>query len=170
MPIATFDTDLQGLAFLFSSPGALLAASTATFDGTVGQPDPGSALLTIPFVPNADSANSNEQIDFGINFAAMNLSGKTLTARVRLDSGLGAGGAAKLILKSGSNFFYADGGFQNLTAGGDWVTLSMSLDAPAFMAPGYTPTQIVQVAVEIQANGAAAFTTATVHIDTIGYQ
>jgi hypothetical protein len=169
VPLATFDTSLQQWSFLFSSNPP--AASTAAFDGAVGQPDPGSAMLTIPFVPNPSSATTNEQVDFGINFAApMDLSGKTLTARVKLDAGLGAsGGGAKLIIKSGAAFVYADGGFQNLTPG-DWITLTTSFDTPGFAGAGYTPTQIVQVDVEIQANGATAFTTATVHIDTVGYQ
>jgi len=168
VPLATFDTNLQQWDVVgFSLPTA--TAPTVAFDGTVGQPAPGSAVLTIPFVDNPDSANSNEQVDFGIKLPPTDFSGKAFTARVRLDSGLSAsGGAVKLVFLSDGGF-YADGGFQDLLPGG-WITLSTSLDDPDFADALFAPSQIVQIAVEFQANGPGPFTAATIHVDTIGYQ
>jgi hypothetical protein len=166
VPLTTFDTSLGGWDIVdYSTP----TAATAAFDGTVGQPLPGSAVLTIPFVPNPDSANSNEQVNFGATFAPLNLAGKTLSVRVKLDSGLSPdGGAAKLTFYSAGHL-YAEGGFQLLPVG-EWVTLSVALDDPDSPDPAYTATQIVEVDVEIQANGPGPFTTATIHVDTPGYQ
>jgi hypothetical protein len=57
----------------------------------------------------------------------------------------------------------------NLVAG-SWVTLSVPFSTPGFAVTGYDPTQIKQVAIEIQANNAGSFSTTTVHVDTFGYQ
>lgn len=164
--IATFDSSLQGWSVLQNLPDAGTGA-TATPDSTVGQPSPGSAKLVIPFVNN--TAPANEQVDFGIGMTAANWAGKTLTMLVMLDAGQTATGlGAQIILKSGTSFVYANGGFQNLVAG-TWVTLTVPVSAPGgFVATGFDPTQIVEVDVEIQANNTNSFTTTTVHVDTIG--
>ena len=179
IPIGTFDTDLSGFSLLFVTPTLQPeggAQPTAEFDSTTGKPDPGSAQLTIPFTPMTPSMD--EHVEFGKNFTPTDMTGRILTARVMLDAIDGSaspGVQAFFVIKSATAtnanaFIYANGAFTNLSAG-NWVTVVMLADSPGFAATGFDPTRIEQVAVGIQGDASnAGLTTASVHIDSIGYQ
>ena len=95
----TFDTDLNGFDIdpnPTTNPvnlGAIAADGgapvTATFDGSVGMPAPGSAHITATF------SDYNQVVAFrhvyANNTQMVDLTGATLTARVRLDPGADGG-------------------------------------------------------------------------------
>jgi hypothetical protein len=179
IPICTFATGLDTCSLLFVTDSLKPEAGdqvTAEFDGTIGRPDPGSAKVAIPFAPMAGV--TDEHIEFGANFTPVDMRGRIITARVMLDAVDGsasAGVQAFFVVKSATAtnpnaFVYANGAFTNLNAG-NWVTVIMLADGPGFMATGFDPSRIQQVAVGIQGNPAnAGLTAATLHVDSIGYQ
>ena len=179
IPLGTFNTDLDGFSLLFVTPTLqpeVGAQVTAEFDGTIGRPNPGSAKLTIPFLPMTPSMD--EHVEFGKNFTPVDMTGRIITARVMLDAVDGSaspGVQAFFVIKSATAtnpnaFVYANGAFTSLSPG-NWVTVIMLADAPGFAATGFDPSRIQQVTVGIQGDASnTGLTTATVHVDTIGYQ
>jgi hypothetical protein len=169
----TFDTSLQGFSlsdssFVFPDGGA---APALTFDSTEGDPA-GSAKLVIPF-------NSyNQQVDTQINLSpTINLTGKTIHAMVKLDSGTFTGGYLQLHASGPDYSHYAQatgaGAINAATLGtGQWVDLTMPLSAVT--TTGFDATKILQVGIQFGTGsgpegGAFPTTTqpVTFHIDSI---
>jgi hypothetical protein len=170
----TFDgPDLQAW-ILGGTPSDLVAGSREVFDDQHGSPSPGSARVTIPFTA------ANQQIAFEYNFAGpTDLSGKTMTARLRVNSCDNGGLQAGLAYKSVSGVYvYAASFVQPVTPANGWVTLSLSFDAPTgFIDTSHTyadgavimpdPKMGLEIDVIVLA-GSAPSGTADVSIDTIG--
>jgi hypothetical protein len=189
----TFDSDLNGFdidPFPTTNPVNLGAISadggapvTATFDGSVGMPLPGSAHVTATF------SDYNQVVAFRHvylnNTQMINLTGATLTARVRLDADADGGattftgGVARIYALSTPTtpgFFLAEGGTVALNDN-NWHTMTFHLTAAEFIDPSFDPTKVVQIGVHIAtpppgaADAAAppygAAQPVSVHIDTL---
>ena len=137
-----------------------------TSDGSPLAPVPGSVKLTIPF------ANANEEMLFAQNTSGLNMAGATITAQIKLDSGLNTGptnvGRAFLIVKSGTGYVYGAGPAVSLDPTAGWVGLTLNVDAPSLpLFPDYDPCDIREIDVSVQTGSQGTYTTAVVHIDTI---
>jgi hypothetical protein len=107
------------------------------------------------------------------------LSGKTITAWVRIESGFGeaeelmtAPGNAKLYVKTGADYVYGSATVANLTAIGVWLQLTFEVDFPGYQAETgtYDPTDVREIGVQLDTNMASTTAApAVVLIDTISY-
>jgi hypothetical protein len=141
-------------------------------DPSLGEPAPGSAKLTLRFTSGAQSAN------FAMNFGSgtepgIDLAGKTLQARVRVEAGAPATTYAKMYVKTGASYYYADSGQITLLAD-SWSTISFSgFGAPSYpSAPDptlYTLGDVREIGMEIGATEIAAPVAAVIHIDSVSY-
>jgi hypothetical protein len=154
------------LAPMTGADGSFTGGTLRELDQTQGDPTNGSVKLTIPFTA------PNQVMLFAHQYAGVNMSGATVTARVRLDSGLITGptdlGQAFIALKSTSAYIYAAGPDIALDPTGGYMTISANADAPsAGLFAGYTSCDIREIDVVIQSGQNGNFRQAVVHIDTI---
>jgi len=188
----TFDSDLNGFDIdpnptnnplnlgVVVDGGSLV---TLAFDGGVGMPQPGSAHVTAMFT------DYNQLVAFRHvyqNTLPINLTGATLTARVRLDADADGGattftgGVARIYALSTPTtpgFYLAEGGTVSLNDN-NWHTMTFHLTGAEFIDPHFDPTDVVQIGVHIATpppvvTGDAAVPpygapqTVSVHIDTL---
>ncbi len=141
---------------------ALLGNSTADWvDGPGYGQKTGFVQLTIPY--------ATTQVEYqGLLYSylpatGLALSGKTIHAFVKLVSGMTADdpskpSGAKLVIKSGPDYFYGDGGWVNLSKN-DWTELMLTVDKPALDANKdpltYDPNDIREISVEFDTSGSA---------------
>jgi hypothetical protein len=156
----------DGLAPMTSADGSFTGGTLRELDLNDGDPTKGSVKLTIPFT------TVNQTLLFARLYAGVNMTGMTVTARVKLDSGLITGpsdiGQAFLALKSTSVYLYGSGPDVTLDPSGGWTTISASADFPsANTQPGYTACDIREIDVVIQTGATGNYRQAVVHIDTI---
>ncbi len=147
-------------------PGTGTKVEIDTTDGMPATPTLGSVKLTIPF------DQPNEELLFAQNSHGLNMMGETITAYIKLNSGLNTDatnvGRAFLILKSTAAYNYVAGPMVSLDSSAGWVQLSINANAPqAAPPPGYDPCDIREIDISIQTGGSGTYTTAVVHIDTI---
>jgi len=168
----TFDDGLENWNIGYTNPATMAETSTLVFDQTVGEPDPGSLKLTIPFSGLGQVVEALVVLPM-----PMDLTGKTLAAKVKLDSGLSTDpatfGGVKLFVKSGSDFIWADGGWTDLAMANGWSQISLVLDAPIGMASGggiYSAADIrvIGLSFATPADVGTGLTTAIIHVDTVG--
>lgn len=141
-------------------------------DPSLGSPAPGSAKLTLRFTGGAQSAN------FAINFGSstesgIDLAGKTLQAQVRVEAGAPATTYAKMYIKTGATYYYADSGQRTLLPD-TWTPITFAgFGAPSYPstpdATLYTLGDVREIGMEFGATDIAAPLTAAVHIDTVSY-
>jgi hypothetical protein len=124
----TFDADKQGFALNdYANPSrtnlAAAAGSTAvpvlTWDSAAGNPSAGSLQLAAMF------SAYKQYADVILNLGSEDLTGKTLHAFVKLDSGLFTGGAT-LHAGLGPDYTFAGGAWTTLNIG-DWIELTLDL-------------------------------------------
>jgi hypothetical protein len=141
-------------------------------DPAVGSPAPGSAKLTLRFTTGAQSAN------FAINFGSgtepgIDLAGKTLQAQVRVEAGAPATTYAKMYIKTGATYYYADSGQRTLVAD-SWSPITFN----GFGAPSYPTTpdpalytlgDVREIGIELGATDIPSAVAAAIHIDTVSY-
>jgi hypothetical protein len=178
----SFDADVQG--FVANQFGAdagsqyLSTQATISWDSGMGDPANGSLKLVIPFT------DYGQQADFLVNIDPLkNLSGRTLYAKVKLDSGFSpdksAPGGLVFYVQTTANWVYGQASWVNVTPAGepkgtDWTEYTFNLAAPdaANTKPGFDASQIKAIGFRFDTGGgsgaASKPTTATVHIDTIG--
>jgi hypothetical protein len=138
----------------------------ASFDGSVGNPEPGSAKIVAQF------SGPGQVAEFAINPPSVNLTGKTITARITMDPGSPGGSTAKLYVKTGPNYLYADSGQITLVAG-SWSTLTYS--TPSYIAmptTDYDSSDVREIGIEMAPPASPALMVlapAVIHIDTIDY-
>lgn len=167
-PVWTFDDDVQGFRIGYSEPDALGDDSSAAHDPGDGIPDDGSVTLTIPF------DGPMQTVELGVTLPAqLDLTGKTLAARVKLDSGFFSDtpdpGGVKLFIKTGTDFAYADGAWSSLVPG-EWITVVFDIDDPDFSEPTNDSSQVVELGVTFKSTAAdASWTTGVFHVDTVGW-
>ncbi len=166
----------------------LQALSTVTYDSTQGDSlvggDQGSLEIVVPF------SGYNQQADFQHIFASpLNiLANKTLFVRYRLDSGFNpnpsAQGGFYLAVKTGTGYTYASTTYTNVmgvTPPGMWNEVDLPMASPPFVDTTnpipYDQTNVVAIEIHFDTgsgpttpvDGGALPSTATFHIDTIGF-
>lgn len=157
-----------------------------SFDSTAGDTmnpggDQGSMKVQIPFT----AYNQQTLIQWIFPGTPMDLSNKTLFARVRFDSGgnpnvMSNPNGFRLVVKTGSGYVYGPSQYFNLTQNGP-QTMFVEYDFPmtvpnASANAGWDPTQAVAIEIEFDTGGGPAAnvdagggpTMATFHVDTIG--
>jgi hypothetical protein len=134
-------------------------------DGMPATPVLGSVKLTIPF------DGPSETLLFAQNMNSLNMAGETVTAWIKLNSGLNTDaintGSAFLVLKSTGSYNYAPGTAISLDSSAGWVQLSIDASNPPLPPAGYDPCDVREIDVVIQTGAGGRYTTAVVHIDTI---
>ena len=167
----TFDTDMQGFVATFSIPADL--GKTLVWSASEGDPAAGALQLDVAF------AALDQKVNAQLNFAGpTDFTGKTISARVKLASGLTTDaanpGGAKLYIKTGDAYVYAANDWTNLEVAsiGTWITLSLAVDAPPYVDAAGTnnPAAVREIGVEIATSSTSAdFAPAVVYIDSITY-
>jgi hypothetical protein len=161
-----FPSNVESWAPSYGEPASLLGASSLSWDSAAGNPENGSLELSVPF------DGTDQKLEVSIGVAGFNMTGKTITAKVKLGSGLSSSpdnpGGAKLYVKTGNQFVYADSGWTNLD--GDWASLSLDVSSPGgFIAGTHTPSDVREIGVEIATGSQGSYSSANVHIDTVIY-
>jgi hypothetical protein len=141
----TFDKSVESYAVSTSVTDAG-TPPVLTWDGTVGQPTPGSLKLT------ADYTNYNQTVNATVNISPLiNLMGKTIHAQVMLDktdAGSTFTSGYVQLHASSTGFIFSNGAAFSLTPG-VWTDVTEVLATPAFASANFDPTQIIQVGVQI---------------------
>jgi hypothetical protein len=173
----TFDTSVQGWDLnnynnpndqnLGVVPAPGVAPPSLAETPTDGNPNPGALQLTVEFT------DLNQYVNPEINFAqpGVNLAGKTLTAQVKLVSGSIPLGGVQFYASTGSSYVFG-GNFYSASSFpvGQWVPVTLNLSSVT--APGFDPTQVVQLGVQFYSGftGGGTFTDAgpvVFEIDTV---
>lgn len=130
-------------------------------DAGYGGPN-GYVKLTIPF-PTTQSEYQGLLYSYLPASPITDMSGKTVHAFVKLVSGMtvddpNTPSGAKLVVKSGADYFYGDGGWVNLGKN-EWTELLLDVDAPNLDenkdASLYDPNDIRELSVEFDTSGSA---------------
>ena len=193
--IYSFDADLEGWDFVFGSSGSLPGdAGTATvikktdpgmavkWVATGGDPasTPGAMEVDIPFTSAAQYVGVGINLGLAIaSQAQLDLTGKTLTANVKLVSQAGDAAdlmnnpdGAKLYAKSGMNYVYAAGPHLNATVG-MWTTLTLDFSAPSSQDNTngtFDASDIREIGVQLETSGTTTTAmAAVVLVDAIAY-
>lgn len=140
---------------------------SAVFDPAEGEPEPGSARITLQFSADGQLADFARNFGDGMT-AGLNLTGKVLTARARVEAGGAPTVAAKFYIKTGMTYSYADSGETQLSPG-TWSTLRYQSPSYISDAAVYDIADVREIGIEILGRGAVAPTTTIVHLDTIEY-
>jgi len=148
----TFGHGLQGWEFNLFNGGSItnIAAAippggsppTLTINPTDGAPEPGSLQVGVHFTA------LDQYVDPNVNFfnGRLNLTGKTLHARIRLVSG-SFGGGVQFHASSGDSFVFTGAFFgPDQFPPGVWVPVT--LDLTSGTVAGFDPTQVVQLGVQ----------------------
>jgi hypothetical protein len=159
-------------------PNVLSDKMTISADTAVGDPSPGSLKVVIPFTAYDQQAELLSTFD---DTALKNLAGKTLFAKVRLDSGfspdVSAKGGLVFYVETTTTWIYGQAPWQNVDPTiNDWVDYTFDLSAPD--APntktGFDPAKVKAIGFRFDTGGGVGATAkpteATFHIDTIGYR
>jgi hypothetical protein len=139
---------VPGFTNLGASPPASVPAPAVTFASAGGDPPSGALRLSATFT----DLDQYVQAVSHLGAPGIDLSGKTITARVRLVSGRLSPGGVQLAAFSGAAY---DAGFGPIvdTASmtiGTWLPLSIDLDATG--NPVFRPSQVVQLGVILFTN------------------
>jgi hypothetical protein len=140
----------------------------AVFDPTVGEPAPGSARVTLQF--SADGQLADFARNFGTDMSpGLSLAGgKVITARARAEAGGAPTVVAKMYVKTGMTYSYADSGETPLVPG-VWTTLRYQMPSYVDNAAAYDVADVREIGLEILGRGATTPTATVVYVDTIEY-
>ena len=139
--------DLTNLGAIAPDAGSL---PTLRFEGTSGDPKPGALQLTVAFTDQNQYAAANTNL-----YPGLNLTGKTLHARVRLLSGSFVGGGVRLYAVSGPPYVVEATptlDAASLTASA-WLPLTLMLSDTTTV--GFDTSKIVEIGVEFNASAAS---------------
>lgn len=152
------------------SSGPAVSGTLIELDTSEGAPDSpdGSLKLTIPFDGPGQLLLLGRLFNTGLNFI-----GTTVTARIKLDSGLIVGpsdtGSANLVLKTTGAYIYDAGPAVVMDPSAGWVTLTIDPDAPSVAAAssGHYACDVREIDIEIRTGDTGSYQQAVVHIDSI---
>jgi hypothetical protein len=158
-----FDSSTDGFAFstwFSGSPGDIINLAgnpppgavppELSFDSENGDPNPGSLKVTIPFTDWNQHVDT--VIEFPWPFSELDLTGKTLHAKVRLVSGPQLRGGIQIHASSLPDWVWAGGTWisNETLVQGEWVPLSLDLSHPRNTPTGtFDPSRIVQIGVQV---------------------
>jgi hypothetical protein len=152
-----------------------LTGATIMYDATVGSPNPGSLLLNVPFM----TMSGGEQFAIQASTAA-DLTHRQVTALIRLDS---AGPALGRVGYSSTGSYVLVMAPPVLLTQGQWTTVTLDVDNPpggsyidtshtdgdgGIVPPTPSDTRIITVVVSTPFS-TYPYTTATFHVDLVGY-
>lgn len=176
-----FDAGLEGWSVLFANAAegiTPLDKGEVTLEWSATEGETGGAIkATIPY-------NSKSQyVSFGVGLATpVDLTGKTLRARIKVVSGLGdfadaanPPGGSKIYAKSTPGYVYANGSYTNLAMLNSWITLTFNVARPDFIDEAnlegvWDTTSISEIGIQIDTGSTAlAPAPAVVLIDTVTY-
>jgi hypothetical protein len=124
-------------------------------DPAVGDPAPGSARVELQFTALGQLA------ELALNVPTVDLTGKTITAQVRVEAGAPPTTNAKMYVKTGAAYLYADSGQVTLVPG-SWVTLRYP-STPA-------SADVREMGIEFGLTTTETeFSAAIIHVDTFQY-
>jgi hypothetical protein len=150
-----------------AAPPAANDFFNVTQDPAVGDPALGSAKVELNFTAGEQTAILARNYAVGAN-----LTGTTITARVLVDAGAPATTSAKLYIKTGATFYYADRGAITLIAG-TWLTLTYDTGLPpvypAVPTAEYALSDVREIGIELAATGIATPALTVVHVDSVTY-
>lgn len=150
-----------------AGPDGGFSGSVVELDATMGSPTPGSAKITVPF------NEPGQSMVFAQNYSpGVNMTGTTLSAQIKLDSGLITGptdmARAFLVVKTTATYNYAPGPSVPLDPTAGWVTLQLNVDAPNPEPPvGYNPCDVREIDIIFETGMGGMYREAVIHIDTI---
>jgi len=134
------DPNMQNLAI---HPPAGGTVPTLRVNATDGDPSPGALQLTVGFTA------FDQYVDVGVDpgFPGLDLTGKTLHARIRLVSGSFPQGAFQFHAATGASFNWGAAFFgADALPVGAWVPVDLEL--AAVTTPGFDPAHVVQIGVQ----------------------
>lgn len=136
--------------------------ATVTHDAAVGSPSPGSLQLDINFTAAGQSAV------LALNIDSTDLTAKPISAQVTVDTGAPATLSAKLYVKTGEAYTWADQGEITLVPG-TWLPLTYI--TPTYFADmaAYNIADVREIGIEFAIPNATSFTPAVIHVDTVRY-
>jgi hypothetical protein len=174
-----FDSDTEGFTAMYVNPATL--NTTLAWDGATGEPGLGSLSIEAVFTGNGQGVLVGRR-----TAEPLDLTGKLLTARLRLDrdpaltgpytatngSAAPASGA-KIYIKTGSGDRYSSGSRAHLVSGG-WIPLVFDPTHPSYVANGDASaielSDVRELGIDIDTEGAGEFATGALHIDSFGVQ
>jgi hypothetical protein len=141
-----------------------------------GDPDAGAFEANIPY------DQPDQWVSFGINIMPVDMSNRTITAKIKIASGMGddslpsvPAGGTKIYAKSGMEYCYANGGYTNIDPMhpvGAWHTITFNVASPSYVADcgTFNPADIREIGVQFDTNSASTTAEpAVVLIDTITF-
>jgi hypothetical protein len=155
-----------------TAPAKLASGTTLSHDNQNGEASPGALEVLAPF------DGYNQKIEFQVSLnAPLNLTGKTVRARVRLASGLSTDpahpGGIKFFAKAGPDYDYASGVWTNLNPGGGWTDVTFAGDAPILVPGVFSPAQVRQLGFELRtfndSSDSSKVSPAVLFVDSISY-
>lgn len=187
----TFDDGPEDFRIIYVCPvsgscmTADIAPTSASTDAGTGDAGsaPSSDFVTFAYDPAGGEPppSLRVELDFGAagqlavlarNIDSTDLTGKILSARVRLEAQNVGAIVGKMYVKTGETYKYADSGEQSLTPGA-WSTLTyVADDVPAYIdnanAGTYDITDVREFGIEFSAT-VAPFAAAAIHVDNFAY-
>jgi hypothetical protein len=168
----TFDADVENWAITYSEPEGLMTDSQIAHNAAEGDPAAGCLEVTVPYT----AAEQKLFVSY-TPATPLNMTGTTITAMVQLAAGLttdpSAPGGAKLYVKTGDDYVWADGGWNNLETAGAWLLITLDVSNPSgyIASTDYDPSDVRELGIEFDTNTTAAldYSTATIYIDTVEY-
>lgn len=164
-----FGTDAQGWSARAVSTSATFSIDDVQVTWSPNGGDAGGTLIaTIAF----DAADQFARVGVDSSATPLDLTGRTVTARVELDSGFTATGdlTAKLYVTSGDAGVLADGPSIALSAEGQWFTLSFDADNPFSAETNFDAGDIRELGVQIDTSSSSTNAgSVTIFIDSVDY-
>jgi hypothetical protein len=151
----TFDTTIQGWILATNSG----VKATLTWTGSTGDPTPGA--MQVDFTPAPSDAGATSGVWIHEEMAAANLTGRTVSAWVWLDSGPSP--QFLTFVQTATDYAWADNGVVALPLHA-WTCVSLPVSAPAYNQPEYDPTNVIRIGFEML--GAKPF---RVYVDSVRY-
>ena len=151
-----FDTTIDGWIIGVNSG----VNATLTWTGSTGYPTPGA--LQVDFTPGPLDSGVNSAVWIHIEVPPSDLTGRTLSAWVWLNSGPSP--EFLTYVQTGTSYAWADDG-EHTVAPQTWTCLSLPVSNPAFSQPGYDTTQVIRIGFEMISNSPFR-----VFVDTVRYE
>jgi hypothetical protein len=185
-PLATFDTNAGGgqegisiNAYHDTGTTTNLADPTQMFpmqptiawDGTIGNPSPGSLTVVVPYTGANQYVDLQNAALFGTAHP-QDWTGAKMHVRVKADGSFVGGVQPYVITTSGYVF---GGSHTNFTSGvpvgNSWRDFTVNVSSPVTSNAGYDPKQVIIFGLQLTSDQAGASQrTATFHIDSISVE
>jgi hypothetical protein len=137
----TFDSSVQG----WSVETDTGVPATLTWTGAAGDPSPGALQADIAPAATDSGTVTGAWVSF-VPESPLDLSGRTITAWVWLDSGDSPN--LKTFVQTGDQYNWADNGTVHLFAH-EWTCVAMPVSAPSYRQPNYDPTRAIKLGFEM---------------------